>query len=61
MGLALIVVGLVISYLCWVQKGEIDYVERKNHENAYPSESIIDKRKKIETKLLNNEKLTILE
>jgi hypothetical protein len=61
MGLVLIVVGLAISYLCWVQKGEIDYIERKNHENAIGTESIIGKRKNIEIKLLNNEKLTILE
>lgn len=61
MGLTLIVVGLVISYLCWVQKWEIDYIEQKNHENAFPEESIIDKRKKIEKKLQDNEKLTMLE
>ncbi len=61
MGLTLIIVGLVISYFCWVQKCEIEYIERKNHENAIGTESIIDKRMKIQTKLLNNEKLTLSE
>lgn len=61
MGIVLIVVGLVISYLCWVQKREIDYIEKKNHENAFPEESIIEKRKRIELKLQNNEKLSFFE
>lgn len=61
MGLTLIIVGLLISYFCWVQKKEIDYIEKRNHENAIGTESIINKRIKIQTKLLNNEKLTILE
>ncbi len=61
MGLTLIIVGLVISYFCWVQKREIDYIEKKNYENAIGTESIIDKRVKIQTKLLNKEKLTLSE
>ena len=61
MGLALIVVGLVISYLCWVVKKEIDYIERKNHENAIGTESIINRRSRVELKFLNNEKLTVSE
>ena len=33
MGLTLIIVGLLISYFCWVQKRKIDYILRKeNHE-----------------------------
>ncbi len=59
MGLTLIIVGLVISYFCWVHKREIDYNEKKNNENAVDTESIIDKRAKIQNKLLNNEKLTL--
>lgn len=58
---ALIIVGLVISYLCWVQKKEIDYIEKKNHENAIGTESLINRRKRVEVKLLNNEKLTVSE
>jgi len=44
MGLTLIIVGLLISYFCWLH-----------------TESIMDKRVKIQTKLLNNEKLTLSE
>ncbi len=58
MGLTLIIVGLVISYFCWVQKREIDYIERNNYENTMSTEGIIDKRIKIQTKILNNETLT---
>ena len=58
MGLTLIIAGLVISYFCWLQKREIDYFEKKNRENVISTESIVDKRIKIKTKLLNNEKLT---
>lgn len=61
MGLTLVVVGLVISYLCWIQKKEIDYIEKKNHENAIGTESILDRRARIKTKLQNNEKLSFLE
>ena len=39
MGLTLIIVGLLISYICWVQKRKIDYILRKeNHENASDTE-----------------------
>lgn len=61
MGIGLIVAGLVISYLCWIQKKEIDYIEKKNHENAIGTESILDRRKRIGMKLLNNEKLSFSE
>lgn len=64
MGIVLIVVGLVISYLCWIQKKEIDYIEKKNHENkigTVGTESILDRRRRIQTKLQNNEKLSFLE
>jgi len=61
MGLTLIIVGLVISYFCWVQKREIDYFEKKNYESITNTDSLIDKRIKIKTKLLNNEKLTLSE
>lgn len=61
MGLVLIVVGLGIAYLCWVQKKEIDYVEKKNHENSIGNESILDRRKRVGTKILNSEKLTTME
>jgi hypothetical protein len=61
MGLTLIIVGLVISYFCWIQKREIDYFEKKNYENAIATDSLIDKRAKIQTKLLNHEKLTLSE
>lgn len=58
MGLTLIIVGLLISYFCWVQKREIDYIERNNYQNTMSTEGLIDKRIKIQTKILNNEKLT---
>lgn len=61
MDLVLIVVGLGIAYLCWIQKKEIDYVEKKNHENSIGTESILERRKRVETKILNNEKLTTRE
>lgn len=61
MGLTLIIVGLVISYFCWIQKREIDYIDKKNHENTIGTNSMIDKRMIIQTKLLNHEKLTLLE
>lgn len=61
MGLTLIIVGLLISYFCWVQKSKIDYIERKeNHQNSTDIESI-NKRIKIQTKLRNNEQLTMSE
>lgn len=61
MGLTLIIVGLVISYFCWIQKREIEYIDKKNHENEIGIERIDDKGIKIQTKLLNNEKLTLIE
>ena len=62
MGLTLIIAGLVISYFCWVQKCKIDYIKRKEvHVNAIDTESINNNRIKIQTKLLNNEHLTISE
>jgi hypothetical protein len=41
MGLTLIIVGLLISYFCWVQKRKIDHVERtENHENTIDTERL---------------------
>ena len=40
---------------------EIDYIEKKTHENAIGTESIINRRRRVEVKLLNNEKLTVSE
>ncbi|WP_310441542.1 hypothetical protein [Sulfurimonas sp.] len=57
----LIVVGLGISYLCWVTKREYDYIEKKNHENSIGTESILEKKKRIQIKLQSNEKLTKME
>lgn len=52
--MGLIIIGLVISYLCWVTKRGAEYVDER-------SEGIIKRRKKIEEKLKNKEKLTIFE
>lgn len=51
MGITLIVVGLVFAYLCWITKKGSQYIESK-------SAGIVKRRQTIESKLLNNEKLT---
>jgi hypothetical protein len=61
MGLTLIIVGLVISYFCWIQKREIDYSKKKNYDNTMGTGTLTDKRIEIQTKLLNHEKLTLSE
>ena len=58
MGLILIVIGLGIAYLCWAEKSGIDYIEKKNQENSIGTESVLERRKRVETMILNNEKLT---
>ncbi|UPT78322.1 hypothetical protein MN086_04055 [Sulfurovum sp. XGS-02] len=61
MSKTLIIVGLGIAYLSWIQKKEIEYIEKKNHENAIGTESVINRRNRVKDKLLNNEKLTVSE
>lgn len=61
MGGTLVIVGLVVSYLCWITKREYAYIEKKNHENSIGAESILERRKRIQTKLQSNEKLTKIE
>jgi hypothetical protein len=55
----LIVVGLVVSYLCWVTKREYDYIEKKSVENG--AEHLEEKQKRIQEKLKNNERITTME
>lgn len=52
--MALITIGLVISYLCWVTKRGAEYLEER-------SEGIVKRRNKIRDKIENKEKLTIFE
>lgn len=59
MGGTLVIVGLVVSYLCWVTKREYDYIEKKSVENG--SEHLEEKQKYIQEKLKNNKKITITE
>lgn len=61
MGGTLVIVGLVVSYLCWITKREYDYIEKKNYENSIGIESILEKRERIQSKLQSNEKLTKME
>ncbi|NOR56862.1 MAG: hypothetical protein GQ531_11750 [Sulfurovum sp.] len=55
-GIVLFIVGIVLSYLSWINKKELDYVEKKRIENG--GISLEESMKPLQEKVKKNEKIS---